>query len=76
MNARVARFAKTCTRTYLQNHFAEIFGPSYAITYIAQTGKHGYVRTDIEREKIAKYAENRLDNALKLGLLPTYEKSK
>lgn len=56
--------------SYVSNHFREIFGHSEAILKLAQKPNcGGWLRSDVDREKIYEYGKKRIENHRKLGML-------
>ena len=69
--------ARLCSYEFFSKYWLGIFGPTYAKTmnYISQRPSGGYMRSQVEVQKIADYASKVKNNLNQLGLLRTIGKS-
>lgn len=69
-NVQLGRLIRMSSFDYVSNHFREIFGHSEAILKLAQRPNvGGWLRSDVDREKIYEYGKRRLEHLRNLGLI-------
>ena len=62
---------RCCSRSFFQQHFFEIFGPSYSMTMngIHKNRMPGPLRSNIERQTIVDYTNKCREKVLNLGIV-------
>ena len=71
--SQISRWARISSSSFINSNINEIFGPSFALVtqnLLQRPNAGGYVRSKLEMQQIADWAESKRKNVQDLGLIP------